>query len=225
VLVPLEPVSPELVLVDPEFAQRERSRLCEKARLEELLDVANLRRAVIHDLPVAEREEERVAAPTAATGFLRRRILPPALLCSLVVNGYLAADFVVRGDQNAAAPVPVAAYPVATVTSASPPTVPRGSIEHSGISPAPASKTDVERKLASLVLSAPSRKLPPAFVDPKTGLVRNNVQVVCRAAKHRSYLCTIALGRSVAKRALVVRYRTAQNGGDRFRWYGYIRVR
>jgi hypothetical protein len=82
-------------------------------------------------------------------------------------------------------------------------------------------KTLVERKLVSLVLGAPARKLPRAFIDPKTGLVRNNVQVVCRAAKRRSYLCTVRLANARGGKALVVRYRTARGGRTTFTWYGY----
>ena len=235
--MPLEQVSPELVLVDPELAERERARLCEKARLEELLAVADLRRAVMHDLRTVgeeqedeERDDEDLPATTVAARFLRKRVLPAALLCSLVVNGYFAADLVVRRDSNAAAPVPLAAYPSLSSASVSGPTLSSGvAASRRTFASAPsrraARKTVVERKLVSLVLSAPSRKLPRAFVDPKTGLVRNNVQIACRSAQRRSYLCTIGLARTPTKREFVVRYRTARDGSDVFRWYGYSRIK
>ena len=47
-----EPVSPELVLIDPELARRERARLEEKAYLKSVLEVAALRRAAESQPPV-----------------------------------------------------------------------------------------------------------------------------------------------------------------------------
>ena len=223
--MPPEPVSPELVLVDPELAERERARLCEKARLEEFLDVAALRRAVLHDVRAVEPDEEPAPVSSLAAGFLRRRVVPATLLCSLVLNGYFVADLVVRSDDNVAAPVAIAAYPAAPTSAQQTQTAgvaaTHESVQRSRIL-RPARKTMVEHKLVSLVLSAPARKLPRAFIDPKTGLVRNNVQVSCRAAARRSYLCTIG---APGTRTLVVRYRIKRNGMDTFRWYGYSRVK
>jgi len=49
-----EPVSPELVLVDPELARRERARLEERAYLEETLNIAAIRRALESELVPVE---------------------------------------------------------------------------------------------------------------------------------------------------------------------------
>jgi hypothetical protein len=208
VLVPPEPVSPELILVDPELAERERARLREKAALE-----AYLAGHPAPSLPqplVAEPQLVTTASRLTTREFLRRRVLPAALVASLFANGYFVADVVLRTDGEASTAVAVAVRPAATVASAPVRT------------PTPvARKTIVEQKLVSLVLSAPARKLPRAFVDPKTGLVRNNVQVVCRAAKHRSYLCTVRLANARSRKALVVRYGPTRAGGTTFTWYGY----
>jgi len=234
VLVPPELVSPELVLVDPELAERERARLREKARLQEFLDVSALRRAVAHDLQRHELEAqaEPVVEERITVGrVLRTRVLPAALMCSLLANGYLVADLVTRSDREAAAPIPVALRPATTSSYGVSPVVTSTArsapvrAQRTRTSRRLAAKSNVERKLVSLVLGAPARKLPRAFVDPQTGLVRNNVQVVCRAAKHRSYLCTIRLAHARAARALVVRYRSAPSGADRFTWYGYRRAK
>jgi hypothetical protein len=224
VLVPPEPVSPELVLVDPELAERERARLREKARLQEFVDVAALRRAVAYDLErqALDVEAEPVAEKRVTFGrVLRTRVLPVALLCSLLGNGYLAADLVARSDREAAAPIPVAQRPATTASYGVSPVVTSNQRSARSL----AAKGDVERQLVSLVLAAPTRKLPYAFVDPRTGLVRNNVQVVCRAAQHRSYLCSIRLAHTRAARALVVRYRRAPSGANLFTWYGYRRAK
>jgi hypothetical protein len=216
-----EPVSPELVLVDPELAERERSRMREKAALELYL--------ATHPPPAAVQwSNEPVAAvaqrapsvdrPRLTTrDLLRKRLLPAALVVSVFANGYLASDLVLRADREASTAVAVAVRPAASAapTLRTSPPAPRRV----------ARKTIVEQKLVSLVLSAPARKLPRAFIDPKTGLVRNNVQVSCRAAKRRSYLCTVGLASAHGSKALIVRYRTTRAGRDQFAWHGYKSVK
>ena len=222
VSLPPEPISPELVLVDAVLAERERARLCENARLAELLqqerrppradaavvDVAALRRAVEHDAGPWD-EDELSAVRPAVRGAARRKLLLGALLGSLLLNGILAADLVVRTDaQQAALGVPAAEHP-ASIEPSSP--VP--------VTSALPERSIVERKLISLIIGAPARKLPRAFVDPRTGLVRNNVQVTCRKAPSRSYRCTIRLPGN-AHASLIVRYRLERRGKGTFTWYG-----
>src|SRR5438034_11220629 len=92
-----EPVSPELVLIDPELARRERARLEEKAYLQSVLDVAALRRAADIPAPPTAETVPRPAPWRDATTFAKRRLLPAALLCSLAANGFLVAHLVARG--------------------------------------------------------------------------------------------------------------------------------
>jgi hypothetical protein len=220
-----EPISPELVLVDPVLAERERQRLCEKARLAELLarepapprpdgavvDVAMLRRAVEQDGGVWE-EDEASFVRRDLRAFALRKLLPAALMCSVLANGILAAEFVVRTDsQQAALGVPVAEHP----TSVEP-------VTPAGATSALPEQNVVEQKLISLIIAAPARKLPRAFVDPRTGLVRNNVRVTCRKTQSRSYRCMIQLPGGEPG-SLVVRYRFGRGGRGVFTWYGYRR--
>ena len=87
---------------------------------------------------------------------------------------------------------------------------------------APHTKSEVERKVVSLILSAPPRRLPREFVDSTTGLVKNNVQVACRRKQRQRFLCAVRLPSGKGK-ALYVRYRTDKNGRGAFMWYGYRR--
>jgi hypothetical protein len=229
-----EPVSPELVLIDPELARRERARLEEKAYLQSVHDMAPLRRALENLPPPVEEIARRSPWRDAAT-FSRRRLVPAVLMCSLLVNGFLVADLVASKGEDATQ----VAIRMVTLTEGassisapiSAPTVPpisalatedRQARRAAVSTKVSAEKGAVERKIVSLILSSPTRKLPPDFIDPATGLVKNNVQVVC-TRKQRSFLCAVRLPSDSASKALYVRYRTGKNGNGLFTWYGYRR--
>jgi hypothetical protein len=219
-----EPVSPELVLVDPELARRERARLEEKAYLREVLDVAALRGAVDVELPSAEETGRRRQGWREIATLSRRRVVPAALLCSLLANGFLVADLVTRKGEEATQ----VAVRMVTLTSSAVTPVESNSTPSTTEPPATrvpatkaAMKAAVERKVVSLILSAPTQKLPRDFVDPATGLVKNNVQVVCTKRKRRSFLCAVRLASDGGSKALFVRYRMVNSSHGIFTWYGY----
>jgi hypothetical protein len=81
----------------------------------------------------------------------------------------------------------------------------------------------VERKVISLIIEAPARRLPRKFVDATTGLVKNNVQVACRRRTTRSFLCAVRLPADRPGAGVYVRYRVGRNGEGNFRWFGYRR--
>lgn len=221
-----EPVSPELVLVDPELARRERARLEERAYLDSVLDVAALRRAVeTYPPPVEEVFPERVLARDVVL-FARRRLVPAALLCSLLANGFLVAKLVTREGSQAATPVAVrivtSASEVSSANEVSTAPASTSGVATNDVAPTTSetSKAVVERKLASLIISAPARKLPRNFVDPATGLVKNNVRVVCRRRTVHAFVCSIRLPSDGPRQGILVRYHT-RGGTGTFTWYGY----
>jgi hypothetical protein len=234
--LPPEPVSPELVLVDPDLARRERARLEERAYLEAIVatpsptaaflpvDVATLRRVVeTSSAAVDEVFEEQEDRWRPLITFTRKRLLPAALLCSLLVNGFLVADLVARKGRESVTPVAVrivtstgerstalstnAVGPIAPVLTAKP-------------ASSAQTKTSVERKLVSLILAAPVSKLPSRFVDSTTGLVKNNVRVVCSRKTRRSFLCAVQLPGDRPAQGIHVRYRIRSGGNGVFTWYG-----
>jgi hypothetical protein len=225
--LPPEPISPELVLVDPELARRERARLEEKAYLQEVLDIGALRRTLEVERPSAEEIDRPRLWRRDLAILAKRRVVPAALLCSLLANGLLVARIVAHHGEDATQ----VAVRVLTLTASPPertvsPKVPgpkggRISRRTTTISRALTAKGAVERKVVSLILAAPARKLPRDFIDPTTGLVKNNVHVVCNKREQRSFLCTIRLPSQTAGKALYVRYRTQKDGQGVFRWYGY----
>lgn len=227
-----EPVSPELVLVDPELALRERARLVERAELE-AIKIATLRRAVESQPAPAEDTTPARSEWRDVVQFSRRRLLPAVLMLSLLATGVLAGEVVARYGKQApsqdraavravtldrgsstypATPSTFVAPEAAVTSSQRAASTPSG---HPGVT-----KGSVERKLVSLI-SAPARKLPPQFVDSTTGLIKNNVQVVCRRRTTRSFLCIVRLPSHPANEGLYVRYRSGPNGRDVFKWYGY----
>ena len=212
-----EPVSPELVLIDPELARRERARLEEKAYLKSVLDVAALRRAAESQPPPVATVRRRAQWGDATT-FAKRRVLPAALLCSLAANGFLVEHLVARGSAQDAAQVAVRI--VTHTKSAS-----TNSPVNAASTAVPGTKGAVERKVVALILSAPAQRLPRDLIDSTTGLVKNNVQVACKKKqrRQRSFLCAVRLPSDNASKALYVRYRTDKNGHVAFKWYGYRR--
>jgi hypothetical protein len=72
-----------------------------------------------------------------------------------------------------------------------------------------------------IVVQAPAGKLPPALINSRTGLAKNNLQAVCRLGGSRSFLCTVAPLHHKAKEGLYVRYRLRRDGRGLFTWYPY----
>jgi hypothetical protein len=225
VALQLEPISPELVLIDPELARRERAKLEERAQLRAIHEAEDLRRAVERTLDVDQVQEPVIQQSRAMV--LGRRALAATLFCSLIVNGFFAAKLVARSHDVAT--TAAALVPPSLVTTI----MDQGSRRQSPtnnvkrpLTPAvqlkarQPSKAAVEMKLLSVMLSAPAKRLPKAFVDPTTHLLRNNVQVSCRLSTKRAFLCAIrppATARS--KAALLVRYRVLKNGKGVFHWF------
>jgi len=233
-----EPVSPELVLVDLELARRERARLEERAYLQEVLDIGELRRALEVQRPPAEELDQPARWRRDFALTAKRRLVPAALLCSLLANGLLVARIVAhQGEEATQVAVRVVtvtartretpsiratpSFPETTITrTTAHPTSLRTSQPTTTISRALTARGTIERKILSLMLAAPARKLPPDFIDPTTGLVKNNVQVICRKTSASSFLCAIRLASEPGLKALYVRYRMRSNGKGVFKWSG-----
>ena len=172
-------------------------------------------------------------------------------MSSLLVNGFFVADLVTReGDAATQVAVRMVTLTEIPSTSSAISTVPTGtqggpsaaevsttasspSLASTGEQKAPRAKAAatllpaksvVERKVVLLILAAPARKLPRNFIDASTGLVKNNVQVVCRKKEHAAFLCAVRLPSESTSKALYVRYSTGKDGRGEFRWYGYKKI-
>lgn len=202
----MEPISPELVLVDPTLARVDFARLIAQALPERPTDLET-------DRVAADRAPAEPAAPVereAEVGprRLQGRVLPILLALSLAGNGVLLGIGVGGGGASVAPSV----VPSSTQTPTRPAAASRPPVE---------ARAAIERRILALVVQSPAGKLPPTLVDQRTGLAKNNLQVVCRSAPSNSFLCVV---RPVGHRpgeGLQVRYRLGRNGRGSFTWYPY----
>ena len=256
-----EPVSPELVLIDPVLARRERARLADSAWLEErarLEQAAARRQEFYRQLALEPTDVVRPHAPVRVdeparardvASLVRRALVPTLVIAGLLAGGAYAAILVTRNDGQgrtfavapvtSAAPSPGSAGNAATArhTASSLPTTLGTPHKRAATSPVSATKTSrtraatpspranagphpsrasVERKLLTRLMLAPRNgDVPRRFVDQRTGLIKNNVQVTCKPRGRRRFLCSVRLPKG---RLSYVRYRKTLTGRDTFQW-------
>jgi hypothetical protein len=230
-----EPISPELVLVDPELRSALQARLPERPALQLVRDELAVLRAPVLDPepprpPVPLPLSLTLHRPGASTAharrlprWVRRRFVAILLPLSLALNAALIASVV--SDSTVSQP---ASSPPAV------PTVGPKSNGHTGgpttaAAPAPPApvlapserNATVERRILSLLVASPAGKLPPALIDRTTGLAKNNLQAVCRRYGGRGFRCLVRPQRHKAGEGLYVRYRTTAGGRARITWSRY----
>jgi hypothetical protein len=244
----LEPISPELVLVDPELGREVRARLLQDLQLQELAD---LRPSTPTSEPAPEPKPVELQEAVPATPLPeppgremaaepRKRRLAPALLpISLAVNAILIALSVSDARVAQTSPTPPSAIDTtvlhelaptvsATKTHPSKKTQRRArTAKTSANAPGRAIQSEtrgaVEQKLLNLVIQSPASKLPPALIDSSTGLAKNGLQAYCRRSRDsRSFLCVIQPARHKPREGLYARYRVNRKGnGGTLTWYRY----
>lgn len=224
----MEVISPELVLIDPELARVERARLEERARVAAIIDAEALRLAVARTIG-SEAGEEFYAEPERVSGSgprYRRYVLQGALVLGLLASGMVLAVVVSgnwhQGGSRAAFVEPPTSPALPSSTSALSHVRPQG--KRTAVAKQPQSlpsaptKAALEQRILLLIIGAPRTKLPVDLVDPTTGLVKNNLQVVChRSRALGSFLCGVRLVGDTQPK-LLVRYRAADGGGGRYTW-------
>jgi hypothetical protein len=235
-------ISPELVLVDPELARRERDRLEEKAKFDALLTTWGYALpALVEPAPSEERSDSWLNWREAAR-VSRKRLLAAALMGSLFVSGYLAVELLGRIGSDATSDAVVMV--VRTESSAALTASPAESVQSRTAVPIrtearkpkvkarnaapirtgarkpkvklPAASV-VERRLLLSMITAPGRDVPARFLDRRTGSAKNNVQVACRR-QTSSFLCAVRLPSSTQNAVVYVRYSQTRNGNGVFHW-------
>jgi hypothetical protein len=267
----LEPVSPELVLVDPELAARVRASPIEEAPPYALHATRVLTGAaeLTPRQPVTANGAARTdTRPGHSRAF--KRLGGSLLGIGLMLSGFAVAYGVSgnESEQSAVAPAEVGAtVPAAgggsrrasartlgrqrrasvarTTARARPDAKPRRRPDSRAKRSTPATpkrstpatpkrrkraaagaaavretSAAVERKLLSVIVQSPAGKLPPALINRRTGLAKNNLQAVCaRSSDSRSFLCVVKSALQPAAGQVYALYRPTQKGRGSFTWY------
>jgi hypothetical protein len=167
------------------------------------------------EVPRQERQRHRelmVARFSGALGVFFSAVLFASLLMNLGFIGFLVGGSVGRPTlAPAALPSSVA---LATQQA-------RGT-ERPPVLPAPElAKARAEQFVAAQLLRTPRTRLPSILVDYRTGLLKNNVNVVCRrsaALQPGQFVCKVQLRQSPTRVRAYVRY--AGPGTPTARWVG-----
>jgi hypothetical protein len=205
----LEPISPELVLVDPELARIERARLNEHAQLAELT-----RRPALDSRPGVQ------------TATRRSRLRPVLLGLFVFTCGVLAGSLYGREraeEPPSATPAARSAPQAGRLDATAAPRTAAAStraaqpLQRARPTAVVPAKAVVERRILALAFTASKRYLPRSFVDPRTGLPKSNVlQVVCaRTKRARGFDCALRMD---GHRPVPVRYRLLRDGRSSFTW-------
>lgn len=83
------------------------------------------------------------------------------------------------------------------------------------------SSAQVERRILAIVVQSPEGKLPPALIDPRTGLAKNNLQARCRLREASFFLCRVRFAHDRPNEGLRARYEPTRNGSGKVTWYRY----
>jgi hypothetical protein len=173
----MEPISPELALVDPELRRAA---------------IASLDPHAFDFAPAQVRAIPTVAiAPPRASRSWPRRAAQFVLLVGLLVAGIVVANVAARNGAQG---------PVLLTSSTFRPAPSQTSAQLHG-------RASIEQQLLELVIQSPATRLPAALVDSRTGLARNNLQAVCHpAAAAGRYSCIVRPALHRPGEGMVVRY-------------------
>jgi hypothetical protein len=204
----MEPISPELVLVDPELAR-----------------VARMYGAPVRDRARdgdAARDDRRAEQSPEARGEAVPRvalasIVKPALAASVLLNLFVLGSLVgMNVDRVTAALTTDSAIPWAggaEVRAAGSDTRKPASNQ-----PTLSANAEIEHTVLQLLQSARREVMPRTLFAPDTGLLRNNVSVGCaRATGGRRYTCLVRAGGALSQPLLRATYRSSR-GGARVTW-------
>jgi hypothetical protein len=210
----LEPISPELVLVDPELRRALQESaperpLFERPRFEPIRE--------LRPLPTPPREappQVRHERPRRRGRLLAAVLLPLSFGLGAWIAAYGHSDPVTTavGHARSATIEPRATEPRATAPTTSP----------TAATAAPAVRSAaVERLVLARLIASPARKLPPRLIDEKTGLAKNGLQAICRRRAVGTYVCIVRPARHGRNEGMSVRYHISPGGRASFTWFRY----
>jgi len=204
----VEPISPELVLVDPDLARVERARLTERAELAAAVDASALRLAVERTLQPEPEDASFKGDGSRSVGRSTRMLVLQALfLVALLANGVVLAIVVAGNGKDGTSREAFTAPTPAAIASE---TLSRQRVT---------GKTQVEQRILAQIVKAPQARLPTALIDASTGLAKNNLQVSCRRGRIAgSLVCVVRLAGNDGGIQAYVSYRSRPDGRGTLAW-------
>ena len=240
----LEPISPELVLVNPELARVARARLPEIPP-RSTPAVVKTSTTVVEPSPPVVAEEVRPQLPPPSAREPRHISLSPVLLLISVFINIVLISLAVS-DARVGQPSSTSSVPLKGAIPEEAPVVPPTTTRRrpraaktpaGGRKASPQSRKSstkdgraeaaretagaAEAKLLAVVIQSPTGKLPPRLIDKKTGLAKNGLQAICRHSTTRTFVCVVRPTEHRPREGLYVRYRPGRKGGGVFTWYPY----
>lgn len=158
----------------------------------------------------ARRRELTVARLSGALGVFFSAVLFASLLMNLGFIGYFVGGSAGRPTLAPAAPVSSVALATQQARGTErPPVVPAAEL----------AKARAERFVLAQLLRTPRTRLPSILVDRRTGLLKNNINVVCRRSATRSnFACTVQFQHASTRVRVYLSY--AGRGTPARRWVG-----
>lgn len=227
----VQPISPELALVDPDLAREAGDPLFPRPSLN------GAHFAPIGTIPVRIRPA-RVRYPAARPGRhpthswrLPARWVIASLvvlpMCVVALAGIVATSRTPRSSQVAVMPseappaAPDAAPRVGETTRDPTPSEPHS--RRNGKQSAAAvdrGRAEAERRVLAEVARMPVGTLPAGLIDQVSGLPKNNLQAVCRSVPKGSFSCLVRPLRHRRDEGVRVKYRPTPGSGT-FTWSRY----
>ena len=204
-------------------------------------------RAQARETQAREKRVDEQRAPSVAKVGSRRRVRNAVLTASLMASAILISVVVAGSRENQSTSAFPAALRAITSLSLPQPARPtarsskdRGTSPHASgttrsssaakrngetthVHAAPKTAGAVERVILTTVVQSPAGKLPPALINPTTGLARNNLQAVCDRSTGESFSCVIRPLRHRPTEGLYVHYRPVSHRRGTLTWYPYRR--
>jgi hypothetical protein len=198
----------------PTWASKELARLQVEFRAvqKQLNDAGEL----LIEVPRRERQRRRElmhARFSGALGVFFSAVLFASLLMNLGFIGFFVGGSVGRPTLAPAAPGSSVALPVQQARGTErPPVVTENAV----------AKARAQQFVAGSLLRMPRTRLPAILVDRRTGLLKNNVNVVCHtvaAGQRSAFVCTVRLRQTPTR----VRVYVSSRGVSTTRWVGLRR--
>lgn len=198
----------------PTWASNELARLQFEFRA--VQKQLNDARELLIEVPRRERQRRRelmVARFSGALGVFFSAVLFASLLMNLGFIGFFVGGSVGRPTLAPAAPGSSVALPVQQARGTErPPVVTENAV----------AKARAQQFVAGRLLRMPRTRLPAILVDRRTGLLKNNVNVVCHtvaAGQGSTFVCTVRLRQTPTR----VRVYVSSGGVSTTRWVGLRR--